>query len=62
MDRKFEAIWKGTYVTPATEIVDIDFFSGDKGYDVKEIKRIESLAISQSLSFDQGDHVVTRIE
>ena len=62
MDRKFEAIWKGTYVTPATEIVDLEFFSGDKSYDAKEIKRIEALAISQSLSLDDGDHVITRVE
>lgn len=62
MEPKFETVWKGSYVPPATEVVDLDFFSAENRYDEREIKRIQSLAVSQSLTFDQGDHIVTRIE
>ncbi len=62
MERKFETVWKGSYVPPATEVIDLSFFNEENRYDEREIKRIQSLAVSQSLSFDQGDHIVIRIE
>ncbi|MBK4736125.1 hypothetical protein [Noviherbaspirillum pedocola] len=62
MERKFEAVWKGSYVRPATEIVDLDFFDVDNNYDKDDIRRIRALTMNQSVVMDGGDHIVKRLE